>query len=87
MRAPAGAAKPFQTVPIHGTYRGATDAFLQVQLWERGKWLALPLPTKTNQRGQFTAYVELGEPGRYRLRVFDPDSGVTSNPSELVIMD
>ena len=44
-----------------------------------------PLPAKTDQSGQFTAYVELGQPGRYRLRVLDPDSGMTSKPSALVI--
>jgi hypothetical protein len=56
-----------------------------VQLWESGQWLAFPLLTKTDQSGQFTAYVEFGEPGRYRLRMLDPDSGVTSKPSVLVI--
>ena len=81
----ADSAKPFQTVQIQGTYRGGADASLRVQRWEGGQWLAFPLPTKTDQSGQFTAYVELGEPGRYRLRVLDPDSGVTSNPSVVVI--
>ena len=81
----ADSAKPFQTVQIQGTYRGGADASLRVQRWEGGQWLAFPLPAKTDQSGQFTAYVELGEPGRYQLRVLDPDSGVTSNPSVVVI--
>ena len=81
----ADSAKPFQTVQIQGTYRGGADASLRVQRWEGGQWLAFPLPAKTDPSGQFTAYVELGEPGRYRLRVLDPDSGVTSNPSVVVI--
>ena len=78
-------ARPFETVRIQGTYRGGADTFLRVQRWEGGKWLDFPLPTKTDQSGQFTAYVELGQPGRYRLRVLDPDSGVTSKPFVLVI--
>jgi hypothetical protein len=78
-------ARPFQTVRIQGTYHGGGDTFLRVQRWEGGKWLAFPLPTKTDQSGQFTAYVELGQPGRYRLRVLDPDSGVTSKTFVLVI--
>jgi hypothetical protein len=82
---PADAAKPFQTVQIQGTYRGGADTSLRVQRWEGGRWLDFPLPTVTDQAGQFTAYVELGQPGRYRLRLLDPDSGVTSTPSELVI--
>jgi hypothetical protein len=81
----AAAAKPFQTVRIQGTYRGGADTFLRVQRWEGGKWLDFPLPTKTDQSGQFTAYVELGQPGRYRLRVLDPHSGATSKPFVLVI--
>ncbi len=82
---PADAAKPFQTVEIEGTYRGGADTSLRVQRWEGGQWLDFPLPTVTDQAGQFTAYVELGGPGRYRLRLLDPNSGVTSTPSELVI--
>ena len=78
-------ARPFQTVRIQGTYHGGGDTFLRVQRWEGGKWLAFPLPTKTDQSGQFTAYVELGQPGRYQLRVLDPDSGVTSKTFVLVL--
>jgi len=81
----AGSAKPFQTVRIQGTYRGGGDTFLRVQRSEGGKWLDFPLPTKTNELGRFTAYVELGQPGRYALRVLDPDSGVTSKILVLVI--
>jgi hypothetical protein len=78
-------ARPFETVRIQGRYRGEAGTFLRVQRWEGGKWLSFPLPTKTNQSGQFTAYVELGQPGRYRLRVADASSGVTSKPFVLVI--
>jgi hypothetical protein len=81
----ADSARPFQTVRIQGTYRGGAGTFLQVQRWEGDKWLAFPLPTKTDQSGRFTAHVELGQPGRYRLRVLDPDSGVTSKTFVLAI--
>ena len=81
----ADSVKPFQTVRIQGTYRGGGDTFLRVQRWEGGKWLDFPLPTKTNESGRFTAYVELGQPGRYPLRVLDPDTGVTSKILVLVI--
>ena len=81
----ADSAKPFQTVPIRGTHRGGADTFLRVERWAGGKWVPFPLPAKTDQSGQFTAYVELGQPGRYRLRVLDPDSRVTSKPSVLEI--
>jgi hypothetical protein len=78
-------ARPFETVRIQGSYRGGADTFLRVQRWEGGEWLAFPVPTKTDQSGQFTAYVEFGQPGRYRLRVLDPDSGATSKTSVLMI--
>jgi hypothetical protein len=78
-------AMPFQTVRIQGGYRGRADIFLRVQRWEGGKWVDFPLPTKTDQSGQFTAYVEFGQPGRYTLRVQDPASGLTSETFVLVI--
>jgi hypothetical protein len=56
-----------------------------VQRWEDGKWLAFPLPTKTDKSGEFTAYVDIGPPGHYRLRLLDPSTGVTSKPFVLVI--
>jgi hypothetical protein len=82
---PADSAEPFQIVPIRGTHRGGADTFLRVERWEDGKWVPFPLPAKTDQSGEFTVYVELGQPGQYRLRVLDPDSGVTSKPSAVVV--
>lgn len=81
----AGVAKPFQTVRIAGAFRGRPETFLQVQRKERGKWLAFPLPTRTDESGKFTAYVELGQPGRYQVRLRDAASGVTSIPFVLEI--
>jgi hypothetical protein len=81
----ADSGKPFQPVRIQGTYHGGPNTFLRVQRWEGGKWLEFPVPTKTDKSGRFTAYVEFGQPGRYQLRVLDPNSGVTSTPFVLVI--
>ena len=78
-------AKPFESVRIQGTYSGRAETFIRVQRWEGGMWLDFPLLTKTDRVGQFTTYVELGQPGRYRLRVVDPDSAATSEPFVLVI--
>jgi hypothetical protein len=81
----AFSARPFQTVRIQGTYAAGTDTFVQVQRLEESRWLAFPLPAKTDQSGRFTLYVELAQPGRYWLRVLDPVSGRTSKPFVLVI--
>ena len=78
-------AEPFRTVRIEGTYRSGPDRFLQVQRWEGGEWLAFPYPAKTNKSGHFTAFVEPGPPGRYRIRLLDPDSGARSKTFVLVI--
>jgi hypothetical protein len=81
----ADSARSFQAVRIQGTYRGGAGTFLRVQRWEGGKWLDFPLPTKTDQSGRFITQAEFGQPGRYQLRVLDPDSGVTSNTFVVVI--
>jgi len=83
----ADSTRPFQPVRIQGMYRGGADTFLWVQRWEKGEWLDFPIPTKTDHSGQFITYVELGQPGPYRLRVLDPNSGVTSKAFVLVIKD
>jgi hypothetical protein len=81
----ADSSRPFQTVRVEGTYRSGPNTFLRVQRLEGGQWLAFPLPAKTDNSGRFTTFVELGQPGRYRLRVVDPDSGMTSKTFVLVI--
>ena len=81
----ARAARSLQTVAIEGTYVGRAEALLRVQQWKSGKWRAFPLPAKTDKSGRFTAYVELGAPDRYRLRVLDPGAGVKSKPFVLEI--
>jgi hypothetical protein len=81
----AASARPFETVRIEGKYPSGADTYLRVQRWDEGEWLAFPIPTKTDQSGQFTAYVELGQPGRYPLRVLDPDSGTTSKTFVILI--
>ena len=81
----ADSARPSEAVRIQGTYRGGAGTFLRVQRWERGKWQDFPLATKTDQSGQFITQAEFGKPGRYWLRVLDPDSEVASKPFVLVI--
>ena len=81
----AASAKPYRAVRITGTHREGADTFVRTQRWEDGRWRSFPLPAKTDRAGQFTAYVELGRPGRYRLRVLDPASGMASDPFVLVV--
>ena len=79
-------AEPFQAVRLEGRHQASPGTFLRVERWERGRWRAFPLPTRTDASGHFTAHVEFGQPGRYRVRVVDPGSGATSEPVELRIV-
>lgn len=87
IQGPGATAEPFETVGLRGTYRGGGQRFLQVQRWVSGRWQSFPVPAKTDESGRFTAYVELGRPNDYRLRVRDPQSGLTSEPFTLTITD
>ena len=85
MENPPDSGNAFEIVRIRGTYPGEAGTFMQVQRREAGQWLSFPmLPAVTDQSGQFTAYIELA-PGRYRLRVLDPESGAKSQTFVLVI--
>ncbi len=79
-------AKPFQAVRIEGWHDARAGTFLRVQRWERGSWRPFPLPTRTDASGNFIAHVEFGQPGRYQVRVVNPDSGQASAPIDLQIV-
>ena len=79
-------AKPFQTVPIRGTYHGGPDTFVHVQRREgAGNWVVFPLPAKTDQLGRFIVHVEIGEVGHHWVRVIDPIKKVKSQGFVVVI--
>lgn len=80
LRALSRFAQPFQTVQIRGRYVGRNGpTTLSVQREQHGTWLDFPLPATTDRSGNFNAYVELGQRGRQRLRVVDPQASVVSN--------
>jgi hypothetical protein len=82
---PPETARASQTVRIDGRYRSGPDSFVQAQRWEGGRWVDFPLPAKADKSGRFTTFIELWQPGRYRLRVVDPHSGVRSKTFVLVV--
>jgi hypothetical protein len=78
--------EPYETVPLRGVVDGVdAGTTLRVQHLLRGRWQSFPIPTTTDSAGRFTAYVELGGPGRYQLRVIDPATGITSPVATLEI--
>jgi hypothetical protein len=78
-------ARSFETVRISGTYPDEGATALRVQRRERGEWVSFPLPFATDAAGNFNAFVELGDPGRYQLRIIAPESGATSDVFPLTI--
>ncbi len=73
-------AETFETVRIQGRCFGSHGrTTLQVQLEQHGSWVSLPLPATTDRSGFFSAYVELGKPGQYLVRVVDRQAATVSN--------
>lgn len=78
--------EPFQTVSVQGTYAPLDKPVpLRVQRLQRGEWVSFPLPVVTDRTGNFTAHVDLGRTGRYRLRIMDPETETTSDTAVLYI--
>jgi hypothetical protein len=78
--------EPFQTVRLQGTYAPLDEpTALRVERRQRGQWVSFPLPVVTDRSGNFTAHVDLGRTGRYRLRIMDPETGTTSEVAVLHI--
>jgi hypothetical protein len=70
----------YETVRLQGRFDGAeAGTALEVQARRGDGWRAFPLPTMVNEAGRFSAFAEMGRPGRYQLRVMDSESGRTSN--------
>ena len=65
--------RPFETVDIPGRYRGVKGSReLRLQMLRGNVWRQFPLPVITRQSGEFRAYVYVGKPGSYRVRIVDP---------------
>jgi hypothetical protein len=78
--------RPFESIQIAGRYRGVHGpTSLRVQLRQGRGWTQFPLPAVTAASGRFHAYVELGRPGRYHLRLVDPAGNTASRPVTLLV--
>lgn len=76
--------RPMERINITGTYQGGDAAQVQVQRKEGGKWVDFPVDA-TVRAGSFSTYVMTGRTGDNKFRVFDPDSGKSSNAITVTI--
>lgn len=80
------AARPFETVRMEGSYVGSSArTILRVQHRRGGHWVDFPLPTTTDESGNFTVHVELGTTGEHQVRVVDPRTHTVSETVLVVI--
>ena len=76
-------AEPFRVVRVSGTVRTPSPAArdqVHLEVRKGAGWSTFPLPAVTGAEGRFTAFVSLGSPGRYRLRVVAAGGGPVSDP-------
>jgi hypothetical protein len=75
-------ARPFEGVRVTGVWRtsglGVRRA-VHLEVRRRTGWSRFPLPAVTDASGRFTAFVNLGAPGSYQLRVVGDAGGPTSD--------
>ena len=88
LRSTTRTAQGLEPVRITGTYSDVPDGTKLAVQWRHGgsAWITLPLPTAVQPTGEFSTYVQLGEPGRNRIRVVDETSGTASNAIVLRIV-
>jgi hypothetical protein len=70
----------YQRVNLTGTYQGAPPGTsLQVQRREGASWAAFASVSASVDGGTFATWIETGQPGPNRFRVFDAGAGKASN--------
>ena len=81
-------ARPFAVVSVRGEWRHPRPdgrRKVHVEALRRGTWSPFPLPAVTDPSGRFTAFVNLGAPGRYRLRVVGAPGGPVSDSFSVTV--
>ncbi len=70
----------YQRVNLTGTYTGATPGTsLQVQRRQGTTWTSFSSVTASVNAGQFSTWIETGQPGANRFRMFDAGAAKASN--------
>jgi hypothetical protein len=69
---------PMQQIDLRGSYPGGDGAILRVQRFQGGSWVEFPV-TASVSGGSFSTYVQTGQGGVNRFRVYDADAREASN--------
>jgi hypothetical protein len=76
----------YQRVNLTGTYNGAAPGTsLQVQRREGASWASFASVTASVNAGRFATWIETGQPGPNRFRMFDAGTGKASNSVTVTI--
>ena len=75
---------PMQQIDLSGQYPQGEGAILQVQRFQAGSWVDFPV-TASVSGGTFSTYVQTGQAGVNRFRVFDGDRDEASNEVRVTI--
>lgn len=78
LNAGQSAVAPMQQIDLSGNYPGGDGAILRVQRFESGKWIDFPV-TASVSNASFTTYVQTGQGGVNKFRMFDADADEASN--------
>lgn len=75
---------PMQQIDLSGQYPQGEGAILQVQRFQSGSWVDFPVTVPVSG-GTFSTYVQTGQAGLNRFRVFDGDRDAASNEVRVTI--
>jgi len=81
-------ARPFEGVRVAGAWkapRPVARRAVRVEVQHGASWSRFPLPAVTDATGRFTAFVNLGARGRYRLRVLGVGGAPVSDPVTVTV--
>ncbi len=69
----------YEEITLTGRFPGlAADTPLQIERKEAGSWALFPVALSTSELGEFSTFVQTGQPGQNLFRVTDPGTGLSS---------
>jgi hypothetical protein len=73
-----------QRINLTGQWPGHDAVGLLVQRWENGQWVDFGIQTTVNV-GTYGTYVQTGQTGDNKFRMYDPSTNTASNPVTVTV--